>query len=207
MIVDLYGLLYFSLRHSMCISINKFMSGPNFFLNGWNSSFFLPVLIVDHFSCVDYDMHKTPTWQDWPSQRLVTKCLEQSSCGFVLFVRDWCVQVRIFSHQLWILWHFSLFLHCSKSTVHYYYWLVMVSPVAVMNNYFLWFRLLDIRPIHAIVIVHNQLGSILVVCGLFPLNIDSMWDTKCTETQKKKIFFFVVLVGSWSGRYFLLSMW
>lgn len=126
-------------------------------------------------------MHKIPTIQGWPSQRLVTKCPTQSSYGFVLLGRDRArVKVRLFSHRLWILWHFSQFQHCLISTVHYYYWLAMVSPVAVSNNYFLWFRPLDMCAVRATGIDHNQPESILVACDRFPLNIDSMWDTKCT---------------------------
>lgn len=131
-------------------------------------------------------MHKTPTTQGWPSQRLVTKCPTQSSYGFVSFGRDRArVKVRLFSHRLWILWHFSQFQHCSIPTAHYYYWLVMVTPVAVSNSYSLWFRPLDMCVIRATGFDHSLAESILVACGPFPLNSDSVWDTKCTTHLSK----------------------
>lgn len=132
---------------------------------------------------MDYDTHRIPTSQGWPSRQLVTKCLAQSSYDFVLLDRDRCAKARLFSHRLWIWWHFSRFLCCSTAIDRYYYWLVMVSPVAVTNNYSLWFRLLGMWLSHAIVIVHSQPESILVACDPCPLNNDSMWDTKCTTIQ------------------------
>lgn len=164
---------HMSSRHSMYLSTHDFTS---------IHSNVLPVLKVDRFSCVDYDMHKIPTAQGWPSQRLVTKCLMRSSCGFASFGRGQVrVKVRLFSHRLWIWWHFSQFQHCLIPKAHYCYWLVMVTPVAVSNNCFLWFRPLDMCAILATGIDHSQPESILVACDLFPLNIDSMWDTKCTK--------------------------
>lgn len=152
--------------------------------------FVLPVSIVDHFSCVDSDTHRIPTSQGWPSRQLVTKCLAKSSYDFVSLDRDRCEKARPSSHQPWIWWHFSRFLHRSKSTVRYCYWLVMVSPVVDTNNYFLSFRLLDMCAIHAIGIAHNQLESILVAYDPCPLNIDSTWDTKCTKTNKENLSVF-----------------